>query len=43
MCRRPHERFIDTYKRIGADSFRAAAYGNTESESTEYERETANG
>ncbi|MGE5469064.1 MAG: nitrite/sulfite reductase [Ignavibacteria bacterium] len=41
MCRRPHERFIDTFKRIGADSFRAAAYENDDT--TEYERETANG
>jgi sulfite reductase (NADPH) hemoprotein beta-component len=41
MCRRPHERFIDTFKRVGPESFRAAAYG--EPESTEYEKETANG
>ncbi|HEX8987193.1 MAG TPA: nitrite/sulfite reductase [Rhodocyclaceae bacterium] len=38
--RRPHERFIDTFNRIGAASFRDAAYQN---ESTQYERETANG
>ena len=25
--RRPHERFIDTVRRIGSDSFRDAAYG----------------
>ena len=45
MCRRPHERFIDTLHRVGPESFRAAAYEtNTEStESTEYEREVANG
>jgi sulfite reductase (NADPH) hemoprotein beta-component len=44
MCRRPNERFIDTLKRVGPDSFRAAAYGTTESiESTAYEREAANG
>ncbi|MDK9723327.1 MAG: nitrite/sulfite reductase [Sterolibacteriaceae bacterium MAG5] len=45
MCRRPHERFIDTLHRVGPESFRAAAYEtNTEStESTEIEREVANG
>lgn len=45
MCRRPHERFIDTLHRVGPESFRAAAYEtSTEStESTEYEREVANG
>lgn len=42
MCRRPHERFIDTLQRVGPESFRAAAY-ETKTESTEYEREVANG
>jgi sulfite reductase (NADPH) hemoprotein beta-component len=41
MCRRPHERFIDTFNRVGVESFRNAAYGGTET--TEHERETANG
>jgi sulfite reductase (NADPH) hemoprotein beta-component len=41
MCRRPNERFVDTFKRVGPESFRAAAYPDTEI--TEYERETANG
>ncbi|HEX8961811.1 MAG TPA: nitrite/sulfite reductase [Rhodocyclaceae bacterium] len=40
MCRRPHERFIDTYRRVGPESFRAAAY---QTDTTEYEKETANG
>ncbi|MDD5175337.1 MAG: nitrite/sulfite reductase [Sterolibacterium sp.] len=31
VYRRPHERFIDTLKRIGTESFRDAAYGNAES------------
>ncbi|MDD5247468.1 MAG: nitrite/sulfite reductase [Rhodocyclaceae bacterium] len=43
MCRRPHERFIDTFKRLGADSFRTAAYGAADNASNDYERETANG
>jgi sulfite reductase (NADPH) hemoprotein beta-component len=40
MYRRQNERFIDTFRRIGADEFRAAAY---QTESTEFEREVANG
>jgi len=28
ICRRPHERFIDTLNRIGPESFRDAAYGS---------------
>ncbi len=42
MCRRPNERFVDTLKRVGPNSFRAAAYGSA-TESREYERETAHG
>ena len=42
MCRRPNERFVDTLRRVGPESFRTAAYGS-EPESREYERETANG
>jgi sulfite reductase (NADPH) hemoprotein beta-component len=36
MCRRPNERFIDTLRRVGPESFRAAAYSE-ETESIEYE------
>ena len=41
MRRRPHERFIDTLNRIGAESFRAAAYedGTTQ----DYAKEASNG
>ncbi|MFA7269172.1 MAG: nitrite/sulfite reductase [Sterolibacterium sp.] len=41
MCRRSHERFIDTYQRIGPESFRAAAYENISTE--EYAKEVSNG
>jgi sulfite reductase (NADPH) hemoprotein beta-component len=42
MCRRPHERFIDTLHRVGPESFRDAAYG-TETASNEYDQGVANG
>ena len=42
MCRRPAERFIDTLRRIGPATLRAAAYG-TEPEFTEYNQGVANG
>lgn len=40
--RRPHERFIDTLKRIGPESFRAAAYLD-ENPNIEFKKEIANG
>jgi sulfite reductase (NADPH) hemoprotein beta-component len=44
MRRRPQERFIDTLKRVGTETFRAAAYDEPESsKSPAYEREAANG
>ncbi|MCX7169380.1 MAG: nitrite/sulfite reductase [Proteobacteria bacterium] len=42
MFRRPHERFIDTLKRIGMESFRVAAYQEEPSD-TEFRKGIANG
>ncbi|MCX7176393.1 MAG: nitrite/sulfite reductase [Proteobacteria bacterium] len=41
VFRRPHERFIDTLKRVGPESFREAVYGN--SSIHEYAKEATNG
>ena len=41
MRRRPKERFIDTLKRIGVESYRAAAYKDDTTQ--EYAKEASNG